>query len=486
MTSTRGEVYPCGVTRKPILGGPVRRVIEASPMANPSAPGPTHELPPPPGTHGLPLLGETLEFLRSPHRFADTRLARFGKVYQSHLLGKPTIFLIGAEANRWIFAGEGRYLENEWSPAIRKLLGASCLSLISGEAHKQRRKLLAPHFKRTAMAGSVAPMVRITRAHLDRWARDADRGALAVVPRMRALVFEIAAIYLLGDTDDLGIGLDEFSLDFDTWVGGLFVAVPLALPFTRFGRAMKARGRLFGVLERLVAKRAREQRDDDSVLSTLLRVRDEDGRPLPLETVVDEIQLLLFAGHDTTVTSTSNILYHLAMHPEAQARARAEQDAMAGREYTLESLRAMPWLDAVARESMRLIPPIGGAFRVMTEDGEFGGYRLPRGHRIAVGPRATHREAEYWPDPDRFDPERFLREADDRPPFAWIPFGGGPRVCIGQHFAILEMMVVVAMLLRESEWTLTPGQDPSFQIIPLPRQRSGTLIDLRSRAQTLH
>lgn len=438
-------------------------------------------LPLPPGTHGYPLIGETLEFLRSPNDFTDARIARHGKVYQSNILGKPTVFLIGAEANHWIFAGEGRYLENEWSPAIRKLLGANSLSLISGEEHKQRRKLLAPHFKRTSMAGAVAPMVAITRAHLDRWARDAQRGPVAIVPRMRALVFEIAAIYLLGDTDDLGVELEEFSRDFDTWVGGLFVAVPLALPFTRFARAMQARKRLFGVLERLVAKRDAEQRDDPSVLSTLLRVRDDEGRPLPRSTVVDEIQLLLFAGHDTTVTSTSNIIYHLAVHPDAQARARAEQDAMASREYTLESLRAMPWLDAVIKESMRLIPPIGGAFRVMTKDAEFGGFRIPCGHRVAIGPRAVHREAEHWPDPDRFDPERFMREADDRPAFAWIPFGGGPRVCLGQHFAMLEMNVVLSMLIREFAWSLTPGQDQSFTLIPLPRQRSGTVVDLRRR-----
>ncbi|MBA3545968.1 MAG: cytochrome P450 [Nannocystis sp.] len=452
-------------------------------MLKTSVPGPTGaRLPAPPGSHGLPVLGETLEFLRSPHHFADTRIARFGKVYQSHILGKPTVFLIGAQANHWIFAGEGRYLENEWSPAIRKLLGANCLSLISGDAHKQRRKLLAPHFKRTSMAGCVAPMVAIAQAHLDRWARDAGRGSLAVVPRMRAMVFEIAAVYLLGDTDDLGVGLEEFSRDFDTWVGGLFVAVPLALPFTRFGRAMQARRRLFGVLERLVAKREAEQRDDPSVLSTLLRVRDEHGQPLPRSTIVDEIQLLLFAGHDTTVTSTTNIIYHLGVHPEAQARARAEQDAMVDREYTLESLRAMPWLEAVIKESMRLIPPIGGAFRVMTEDAEYGGFTIPKGHRVAIGPRAAHREAEHWPDPERFDPERFIREADDRPPFAWIPFGGGPRICLGQHFAMLEMHVVLAMLLREFEWSLTPGQDQSFVIIPLPRQRSGTLIELKRRA----
>lgn len=439
-------------------------------------------LPHPPGAgRGLPLVGETLEFLRSPNEFADRRIAEYGKVYQAHLLGKPTVFLIGAEANHWIFAGEGRYLENEWSPAVQKLLGATCLSLINGEQHKARRLLLAPHFKRTAMAGCIPPMVEVARAHLDRWAADAKRGPIAVVPRARAMIFEIAAVYLLGDTDDLGVSLDEFSRDFDTWVNGLFVLVPRAIPFTRFGKAMAARKRLFGVIERLVAKRDAEQRDDPSVLSTLLRVRDEQGQPLPRNTVVDEIQLLLFAGHDTTVTSTSNILYHLGVHHEVRAKAHAEQDALVDREFTLDNLRGMTWLDAIIKESMRLIPPIGGAFRVMTRDAEFGGFTIPKGVRVAVGPRAAHREAEHWPDPDRFDPERFVSEAEDRPAFTWIPFGGGPRVCLGQHFAMLEMQVVLTMLLRRFDWTLAPDQDMGFLSIPLPRQRSGTIVELRER-----
>ncbi|MFV8754787.1 cytochrome P450 [Nannocystaceae bacterium ST9] len=447
-----------------------------------SEPHDARRLPQPPGTRGLPVIGETIEFLRSPNEFADARIARFGKVYQAHVFGKPTVFLIGAEANHWIFAGEGRYLENEWSPAVQKLLGPTCLSLISGEQHKARRLLLAPHFKRTSMAGCIPPMIEVARRHFDRWAKDAELGPLTIVPRVRAMVFEIAAVYLLGDVDDLGVSLDEFSRDFDTWVGGLFVLAPYALPFTRFGKAMQARKRLFGVLENLVGKRDAEQRDDASVLSTLLRVRDEQGRPLPRNTVVDEIQLLLFAGHDTTVTSTSNIVYHLAEHRDALAKAHAEQDAMADRALTLDNLRAMTWLEAVIKESMRLIPPIGGSFRVMTRDAEFGGFTIPKGARVALGPRAAHREAEHWPDPDRFDPERFLREADDRPAFSWIPFGGGPRVCIGQHFAMLEMLVVLAMLLREFDWSLVPGQDLGFLTIPLPRQRSGTIVELRRRA----
>lgn len=441
------------------------------------------KLPEPPSFGpGLPLVGDTLEFLRSPNDFAERRIAEFGKVYQANILGKPTVFLIGADANHWIFAGEGRYLENEWSPAIQKLLGATCLSLINGEEHKARRLLLAPHFKRTAMDGCIPPMLDVARRHLDRWAADAAAGPIAMVPRVRALVFEIAAVYLLGDTDDLGVSLDEFSRDFDTWVNGLFVLVPREIPLTRFARAMAARRRLFGVLERLVAKRDAEQRDDASVISTLLRVRDEQGQPLPRSTVVDELQLLLFAGHDTTVTSTSNILYHLGIHAGVRAKAQAEQDALDDRSYTLETLRSLTYLDAIIKESMRLIPPVGGAFRVMTCEAEFDGFTIPKGHRIAVGPRAAHREAEHWPEPDRFDPERFMNEAPaNRPAFSWIPFGGGPRVCLGQHFAMLEMQVVLSLVLRRFDWTLVPGQDMRFLTLPLPRQRSGTIVELRER-----
>ncbi len=436
----------------------------------------------PPGSSGLPVVGETLEFLKSPNDFADSRLARYGKVYWSKVFGKPTVFLIGADANHWIFSGEGRYLENEWSPAVKKLLGATAMSVIAGEEHKQRRKLLAPHFKRTSMGDAIPPMLEVAREHLRRWETDASLGPITLVPKIRSMVFEIAATYLLGRVDDLGVGLDEFSRDFDTWVGGLFVALPYELPFSKFAKAMAARRRIFPLLEDLVARRDAQPHDDASVISTLLRVRDEQGNPLPRNTVVDELQLLLFAGHDTTVTSTTNIIYHLAMHPEVLAKCHAEQDAMTERAYTLESLRSMPYLEAVIKESMRLIPPIGGSFRVMIEDAEFEGYTIPKGWRVAVGPRAAHREAEHWPDPDKFDPDRFMREADERPPFAWIPFGGGPRVCLGQHFAMLEMHVVLAMLLREYEWSLVPGQDMTFEAIPLPRQRSGTIIELRRRA----
>ncbi|NVB36278.1 cytochrome P450 [Pseudenhygromyxa sp. WMMC2535] len=433
----------------------------------------------PPGSDGLPLIGETIDFLRSPSRFSSERFERYGGVFYARVLGKPTVFFNSAEANHWIFAGEGRYLENEWSSAVRKLLGARSLSLISGEAHRARRKLLAPHFKRTAMAGVVAPMDMVVRRHLRRWQTDAALGPIAVVPHMRALAFEVAATYLLGETADLGVSLEDLSRDFETWTKGMFVLAPVAVPQTRFGRAMAARGRLMTAIDDLVMRRDAEDRRGVDVLSTLLDVRDEAGELLPRDVIVDELQLLLFAGHDTTVTATANAIYHLAQRPELRARARAEQDGLTDRRMSLETLRAMPLLEAIIKESMRLIPPIAGAFRVMLEDAEFGGYRIPKGWRVAVGVGGVHGRADYYDSPARFDPDRWLDgRCEDLPPFAYIPFGGGPRSCLGMHFAQLEMHMVLAQLLRDFDWSLVPGQDLRFREVPLPLPRSGLIIAL--------
>ena len=434
----------------------------------------------PPEARGLPLLGETLDFLRSPNSFAEQRRRKYGPIFVSRLFGKPTVFMYGAEANRWIYAGENNYLENEWLPTIRKLLGANSLSLIAGEEHKQRRKLLAPYFKRTSMGDTIPGMLSVTRKHLRRWATDAELGPLTIIPRMRALAFEIAVSYVLGEVGDLGVGLDEFSREFNTWTAGMFVPLPVAVPGSKFARAMAARARMFTILDDLVMRRDAAARRGPDVLSALLEVRDESGEMLPRDTIVDELQLLLFAGHDTTVTATANAMYHLALHPTIATRARAEQDALEDRRFTLERIRAMSYLEAVIHESMRLIPPIGGAFRVMIADGEFGGFRIPRGWRVAIGPRSVHFEDEYYQAPDRFDPQRWLG-TDERPPFSYIPFGGGPRTCLGMHFALLQMHIVLASLLREFTWSLAPEQDLRFTELPMPNPRSGLIVELQPR-----
>lgn len=435
------------------------------------------KLPTPPGARGLPVVGESLDFIRSPSAFIDARRAKYGPTFYSHMLGKPTVFTIGAEANMWIFSGEGKYLENEWSPAVLELLGKDCLSLINGERHKQRRKLLAPHFRRVGMDAVIPGILAIARKHLRRWQTDAELGPVAMVPRVQLATFEIAANYLLGELGELALSLDEFAHDFQLMVDGMFVPLAWPIPGSKFASALAARNRLMTAIDDLVMRRDADSRRGPDVLSTLLEVHDEHGEPLARDTIVDELLLFLFAGHDTTVTSTSNVLYHLCMHPEHGERARIEQRELAEQRFTLESIRSMSYLSAIIKESMRLIPPIGGSFRVMTQDAELDGYRIPKGWRVAVGPRSVHYDPRYYPDPQRFDPERWLG-ADERPPFSYIPFGGGPRACIGQHFAEVEMHVLLALLLRQFRWTLAPDQDLSFTEIPTPRPRGGLVLEL--------
>lgn len=451
--------------------------------AQPESPEPLdpRRLPLPPGGRGLPLIGETVEFLRDPAGFRARRLGRYGPVFRANVLGNTIVFAAGAEFNHWIFSGEGKDIENHWPASVRKLLGPRSLAMISGEEHKQRRKLFAPHFKRTAMDAALPAILRVTRAHLRAWEQDGELGPIAVVPRMQALAFEIICAYLFGSYEDLGVPLSSFRQDFNEMMAGLFVAVPYPLPGTSFARAAAARERLFAALDDVVARRdADPSRRGPDVLSTLLEIRDERGEPLAREAIADELHLLMFAGHDTTRVAMSNVLLHLSQHPQALAAARAEQDAHAQPAWELGWIRSLSYLDALIKESMRVIPPIAGAFRRVIRDTSFGGFRIPAGWSVSMAPSIVHSDPRYYAEPERFDPQRWLEQVE-RPAFAYVPFGGGPRSCLGVHFAELEMRVVLSMLLRDYEWTLIPDQDLSYTVIPLPLPRGGLMVEFARR-----
>jgi cytochrome P450 len=451
--------------------------MPASPE-NPSlSPEEIARLPLPPGNSGLPLLGETLSFIRDSRGFLEERRSRHGNVFRSHVLGAPIVFLLGPEANRWIFAGENKYLRNRWPASTRKLLGEQSVAMLHGAAHLTRRRLLAPHFTYNAMRELAPRIEALTRRHCEQWASRTE--PFKAVEAVRALVFEVAICLILGD----GKAVDAAYMSrlFHQWAAGLFFPVTLDLPFTPFGRALAAGREMRAYIESLVVEREKLTEQPRDALGSLLSTRDEEGRPLPREAIVQELELLLFAGHDTTVTATSNLLLLLAQHPEVLERCRQEQRSLADGPLTLETLRAMPYLHQVIQETMRLVPPVGGAFRVTTQDVAYGGYRIPQGWQVSLSIRAAHR-GPTWTSPERFDPERMGPErCEQKPQGAYIPFGGGPRVCLGQHFAMVEMAAVAALLLRDYQWELVPGQDLTLKTFPIPLPRSGLLVRFSRR-----
>ncbi|MCY1078106.1 cytochrome P450 [Archangium lansingense] len=434
-------------------------------------------LPLPPGSSGLPLLGETLAFIQNTGKFVEDRRLLHGDVFRSHVLGDPIVFLLGPEANRWIFAGENKYLRNRWHLAARKLLGKQSVAMLNGGDHLDRRRLLAPHFTYAAMRHFVPRIEAIVQRHCEQWLSGTQ--PFKAVDAVRALVFEVAIVLMMGESQ---VDPAYMSRLFKQWVAGLFAAVPVDLPFTAFGRGVAAEKELRAYIDSLVAEREKRTEQPPDTLGSLLSARDEQGRPLSRDAIIDELELLLFAGHDTTVTATSNLMMLLAQYPEVLERCRREQQELAEQgPLTLESLRAMPYLHQVIQEVMRFIPPIAGAFRVTTEDVSYGGYRIPKGWQVSLNIRAAHKGAP-WTSPERFDPERMGPDrCEQKPQGAYIPFGGGPRVCVGQHFAMVEMAAVAALLLRDYQWELVPGQDLSPIPFPIPLPRDGLLVRFSRR-----
>ena len=189
--------------------------------------------------------------------------------------------------------------------------------------------------------------------------------------------------------------------------------------------------------------------------------------------VRDEILTLFVAGHETTANGLAWALYLLARNPEAYARARAAVDALGGRPATLADLERLEYLSCVFKEALRLYPPVYIISRISVADTSIAGYEVPERSIVVVSPWALQRRADLWPDPTRFDPDRFLPEAEDaRPRDAWIPFSDGPRVCIGAHFAQLEGPLVLATLLQRADFALLDEREI------LPDQASGTLRPL--------
>lgn len=432
----------------------------------------------PPGNMGFPLLGETLAFLRNPGRFIQERRARHGDVFRTHLLGSPTVYLIGPEAARWVFAGENKYLHIRWNRGTREVLGAQSMTTLTGEAHQDRRRLLTPHFTPAAVRATVPRIQAIASRHLAEWA--ARPGVLKMVPAMNTLVFEVSLGLILGDTP---VDAARMQRLFKTWTKGLFSAVPVDVPLTVHGRAMSARRELLSLLEQVLSARERLSEQPRDILGSLLAVRDEQGRPLSREAVLDEMLLQLFASHDTTLHTLVNLMMLLARDPGQLQRCREEQRGASLEEpLTLEALRELPALHQVMQEGLRLMPPVGGIFRVTTRDVEFGGYRIPEGWTVLLSIIGTHL-GEPWTDAERFDPARMAPERAEHKhqPGAFVPFGGGARVCIGQHFAMAEMGVILSLLLRGYDWELEPGQDLSLVPLPFPHPRSGLQVRFSRR-----
>ncbi|HEY9700683.1 MAG TPA: cytochrome P450 [Trichocoleus sp.] len=432
-------------------------------------------LPLPPGQFGLPFLGETLSFFRDS-KFAHKRHEQYGAVFKTSLLGRPTLFMRGVEANRFILAHEQDRFQVMWPPSTSALLGSLSLALQSGGIHQQRRKLLAQAFLPRALSSYIPTMEAITEGYLQRWTEQQE---FTWYPELRQYTFDVAAKLL--------VGLDHGSRSnlghqFEIWTKGLF-SIPLPLPWTVFGRAQRSRRLLLAEIERLIRQRQHQtSHENTDALSLLIQAEDENGDRLGIEELKDQILLLLFAGHETLTSAVGAFCLLMAQHPDVMAKVRAEQQRFPiDQPLTLDHLKQMTYLEQVLREVLRLIPPVGGGFRKVLEASEFNGYQIPKGWSIIYQIGPTHQDPSLYTQPDRFDPDRFSAEnlqqqSVDRQKYGYLPFGSGIRECLGKEFARLEMKIFAVHLARHYTWELLPNQNLDFITVPTPSPRDGLKV----------
>ena len=388
----------------------------------------------PPGPSEPPAI-QSARWLLRPISFMESCRRRFGEVFSVQFLGftTPMVMLSDPAAVRTLYTERRHTLPPGRGIALLPVVGPRSVLLLEGSEHLARRKLMLPPFHGERMRAYEATVREVVERDLETWPRGEP---MAVHPRMQAVTLEVIVRAVFGVSDPVrGERLRELlrSLLDGTASFGIQFGFMLA---RRFGgpdplAKLKAlRGEIDALLLEEIAARRSDPGED--ILSMLLQARFEDGEPMSDQEVCDQLVTLLVAGHETTATALAWTFELLAHHPAALARLQEELDPA--------------YLKAVISESLRLRPVVPLAGRRLTSPLEVDGRELPEGTDVTPAIWLTHTRADVYPDPFAFRPERFLGGA--APGYAWIPFGGGVRRCLGAAFAEMEMRVALDALLR--------------------------------------
>ncbi|MFQ6647581.1 hypothetical protein Gotur_021353 [Gossypium turneri] len=443
----------------------------------------------PPGQLGLPLIGETMEFYKAQRsnrlfeEFVEPRVAKYGKIFKTSLMGSPTVVVNGAEANRFILSNEFKLVVSSWPSSSIQLMGKNSIMEKQGEQHRFHRGLITSSLSSTALETFVPKICMAVQLHLQKYWRGKD--SVRLYRSTKLLTFTIVFECLLG------INVEPQMLDtFERVLEGAF-APPLNFPGSKFSRAKKARAEIVKILEKVVGEKRKEMENCSMVgeengcmlLSRLVgaMIRGE----LSEEEVIDNVVLLVFAAHDTTSFAIAMTFKMLAQHPDCYSKILQEHDEVkktkkAGEMLTLGDVKKMERTWQAARECMRLFPPIFGSFRKTVADIEYEGFTIPKGWKVLWTAYGTHYNEEYFKDPLRYDPSRFQEFV---PPYVYVPFGGGPRTCAGYQLAKLNILIFLHYVVTAYHWSLLHPNEPII-MDPLPLPSKGMPINISPKLIT--
>lgn len=407
----------------------------------------------PPGRFGLPIMGESLSYLRDPEGFMAKRQQQYGNIFKTHLFGRPTVAFIGADAVQFLFANEGQLFEMTNTPSFEVLLGAKSIGVQTGSAHQVLRRQLFQAFQPRVLANYAATMEEITRRYLKKWE---VAKTLIWYNELKKYTLDVACRLFVGVSTAADENLEKV---YETWSNGL-LSTPVRFPGGKFARAVQAREQLLAQIDAIIDQRQQQHSDEQDVLSILLQAKDEVGHALSRVDIKDNILAMLVAGHETLTSALTSLCMLLAQNPVVLETVRKEQMQLGfSTPLTLETLKQMTYLEQVLKEVLRIAPPVvrSGSRKVL-KPCEFAGYYIPQGWDVFYQIQETHQDQMIYTQPTQFDPERFSGDPSEgkQKVFSYVPFGGGIRECLGKELARLEMKLFAALLVREYEWELLP------------------------------
>jgi cytochrome P450 len=401
-------------------------------------------------------------------------MRRHGPVSWWQAFGRKVVAASGPDAVHEVLTNKNRAFASGWPDIIGPWFDGGLLAMNSS-AHLTDRRLMQAAYSEDALAGYLRQMAADADAYVARWPVG---HRFPAVPALRTLSGQMTAMALLG------VPYDTEGRDIMTAVEQCIHAetalVRLRVPGTQWHRAHRARRALIAHLaDEVPAARSRAGADFLSVLS---RVGGTDG--FTTEQIAHHMLFTLIASHDTTTTAAFAAVYFLGKHPEWQRRARAESVARAGLPYGVDRLRGLDTLELVVKESIRLVSPSPIAMRVTTRDTDILGHFVPSGHLVSVCTAVNQLLPDQWPQPHRFDPERFSGPGgEDRAHrLTWLPFGAGVHKCIGMHFGMAKVKATLDALLRRFEWTFPATYEAPWRFTSLPAPADGLPIVLRETA----
>jgi cytochrome P450 len=411
-------------------------------------------------------------FMKNPLTFIQQTKETHGDFAPLRMLRLPWILLSNPADIEAVLVGHAQDLvRDDFSHILKRALGEGLLTS-EGDLWKRQRRLSATAFTPKRIKGYAAAMARVTATGLDRLAsapRDSS-SAINLHEEMSRLTMEVVGDVLFG----ANVGLEEADTVRSTMhvLNDFFAQSPEAIlrfpPWVPTPRNL-AMTRATNALDRLVfrmidARRGGQTPAADDLLSALLAATDEDGSKMSDKQLRDEILTLFLAGHETTALALTHAIYLLARHPEIEARALREiRHVLGDRMLTEDDVPKLVYIDRIVKESMRLYPPAWITGREVAKGFELRGHAIEPKTQLTMSQWLVHRDPRWYPNPEVFDPDRFDPEqVKQRPRFSYFPFGGGPRVCIGNHFAMMEANLMLAMTLQRFHFELLPFEELRF------------------------